>query len=191
MRHSGPEGRCRGQSPGQRPKPTRTRGKPRPIGVPGLTLCRIDQPASRRPPHNVIPGSLGERLEISSPGCEEGRRRAIGVVAALPVSPARPRRWCDAEPLRRQCVTAAQKAGAEDRVRGSVRNQGQGQRQVSASAAESSDQRTVRPPGPDVHGHLRVVQKETCAIRGSQADQALQLFDEVRAMTWRLLNPRP
>ncbi len=38
----------------------------------------------------------------------------------------RPRRWCDAGPLRRQCVTAAQKAGAEDWSRNgdSVRDRG-------------------------------------------------------------------
>ncbi len=56
------------------------------------------------------------------------------------------------------------------RVRDSVRIQGQGQVSATAagisdsqqrSATVNSDQRRIRPPGPDVHGHLRVVQKET------------------------------
>ncbi len=63
------------------------RGKPRPIGVPGLTLCRIDQPATRHAPHNVIPGSPGRHDEVCSPGAEVGRRRAIGVIAAPPINP--------------------------------------------------------------------------------------------------------
>jgi len=41
----------------------------------------------------------------------------------------------------------------------------------------------------EVDTHLRLL-TATSAINGSQADQVLQLFDEVRAMTWRLLNPR-
>ncbi len=94
-----------------------TPGKPRPTGVPGLTLCRIDLQVSWRATHNVIPGSPGERLEVSSPGYEAGRRRAIGVVAALPSTHARPRRWCDAGTPGRNSVTAAQKAGDEGMVR--------------------------------------------------------------------------
>ncbi len=42
----------------------------------------------------------------------------------------------------------------------------------------------------EVDTHLRLL-AAIIAINSSQADQALQLFDEVRAMTWRLLNPRP
>ncbi len=42
----------------------------------------------------------------------------------------------------------------------------------------------------EVDTHLRLL-SATRAINGSHADQALQLFDEVRAMTWRLLNPSP
>ena len=42
----------------------------------------------------------------------------------------------------------------------------------------------------EVDTHLRLL-AATSAINGSQADQALQRFDEVRAMTWRLLNPKP
>jgi four helix bundle protein len=41
----------------------------------------------------------------------------------------------------------------------------------------------------EVDTHLRLL-SATSSINGSQVDQALQLFDEVRAMTWRLLNPR-
>ena len=95
------------------PKQTRSPRKPRPIGVPGLTLCRIDHPASRRSPHNVTPGSPGERDAVCSSGYEAGRRRAIGVVAAVSSTHARPRRWRDAGPPGRQCVTAAQKAGVD------------------------------------------------------------------------------
>ena len=69
----------------------RSRGPPGPadfasIGVPGLTLCRNDHPVSWRSSHNVIPGSPGERDEVCSPGYEAGRRRAIGVVAALAIN---------------------------------------------------------------------------------------------------------
>ncbi len=51
--------RCRGRNRGR--NRSGTRGNSRPIGVPGLTLCRIDHQASRRSPHNVIPGSPGRR----------------------------------------------------------------------------------------------------------------------------------
>ena len=112
---------ARKQRPAQRQNPTRARGKPRPIGVPGLTLCRIDAPASPCPPHNVIPGSLARRDEVSSPGYEAGRRRTIGVVAALPITSARPRRWCDAGPSGRPGATAAQKAGDDGSARNSNR----------------------------------------------------------------------
>ena len=102
------------------------RGKPRPIGVPGLTLCRIDQPATRHAPHNVIPGSPGRHDEVCSPGAEVGRRRAIGVIAAPPINPRATtpmaRRWA----LGRESVPGAQKAGAESMVRnnGSDRDSG-------------------------------------------------------------------
>ncbi len=80
------------------------RGKPRPDGVPGLTLCRIDQPATRHAPHNVIPGSPGRHDEVCSPGAEVGRRRAIGVVAAPPINPRATtpmaRRWAAGTPMR-------------------------------------------------------------------------------------------
>ncbi len=56
---------------------------PTSTGVPGLTLCRNDHPAVHPVPHNVIPGSLGERDAVCCSGYEAGRRRAIGVVAAL------------------------------------------------------------------------------------------------------------
>ncbi len=96
-----------------RPRPVIARGKPRPIGVPGSTLCRIDLQASRRSPHNVQPGSLGERDAVSSPGYEAGRRRAIGVVAALSINPRATtpmvRRWTDGTP----CVPVVQEAGDE------------------------------------------------------------------------------
>ena len=65
----------------------------------------------------AMPGSLGKRAHRSSPRSEAGRRRSIGGVAALPVSHSRPRRWCDAGPLGRQSVTAAQKAGLERTLR--------------------------------------------------------------------------
>ena len=65
----------------RRVKGTRTSPPP---GVPGLTLCRNDHPASRRSPHNVMPGSPGRHDEVSCSGYEAGRRRTIGVVAVLP-----------------------------------------------------------------------------------------------------------
>ncbi len=120
----------------------RTRGIPRLIGVPGPHLCRYDLPEERPARHKCRPGSLGERLEVSSPGYEGGRRRAIGVVAALPETHARPRRWCGAGSPGRQSVTAGRKAGVEDRVRDSVRNQ----RQESATGTLISDRCALLGP---------------------------------------------
>jgi four helix bundle protein len=40
----------------------------------------------------------------------------------------------------------------------------------------------------EVDGHLRLLQI-TGSVAPSKAEQARQLFDEVRAMTWRLLHP--
>ncbi len=42
--------------PGVHPKPTRTSGKPRPIGVPGTPLCWNHHPAPPRAPHNGATG---------------------------------------------------------------------------------------------------------------------------------------
>ena len=41
----------------------------------------------------------------------------------------------------------------------------------------------------EVDSHLRLLEKAG-AINGTKGDRALQTFDEVRAMTWRLLNRR-
>jgi four helix bundle protein len=41
----------------------------------------------------------------------------------------------------------------------------------------------------EVDTHLRLLVGAQ-AIQGENADRALQLFDEVRAMSWRLLHPR-
>ena len=41
----------------------------------------------------------------------------------------------------------------------------------------------------EVDSHLRLL-AHTGAISGSQTNKALEAFDQVRAMTWRLLNPR-
>ncbi len=72
------------------------------------------------------PGSPGERDAVCSTGYEAGRRRAIGGVAALPATSARPRRWCDAGAPGRQSVTAAQKAGVEAMVRNNGSNRDRG-----------------------------------------------------------------
>ncbi len=67
----------------------------------------------RHLPHNALPGSLGERDAVCSPGFEAGRRRAIGVVAALPINHLRDH--ADGATLVRwDNVTADQKAGDED-----------------------------------------------------------------------------
>jgi four helix bundle protein len=42
----------------------------------------------------------------------------------------------------------------------------------------------------EVDAHLRLL-VHARAVPVEQASQALQLFDEVRAMTWRLLHPKP
>jgi hypothetical protein len=49
-------------------------------------MCRIDLSAGRHHRHIVKPGSLGKRDSIICPGSEEGRRRSISVVAAVPVT---------------------------------------------------------------------------------------------------------
>jgi hypothetical protein len=38
------------------------------------------------------------------------------------------------------------------------------------------------------HGHLRLLARAG-AVDTAKADKALDIFDQVRAMTWRLLNP--
>jgi len=42
----------------------------------------------------------------------------------------------------------------------------------------------------EVDSHLRLL-AHAGVVNGVEADRALEIFDEVRAMTWRLLNPRP
>jgi hypothetical protein len=42
----------------------------------------------------------------------------------------------------------------------------------------------------EVDAHLRLL-AHARAVNQEQANQALRLFDEVRAMTWRLLHPKP
>ena len=42
----------------------------------------------------------------------------------------------------------------------------------------------------EVDSHLRLL-AHAGAVSSVKADRALEAFDEVRAMTWRLLNPRP
>jgi four helix bundle protein len=42
----------------------------------------------------------------------------------------------------------------------------------------------------EVDTHLRLL-AQTKAVNPDKADEALGTFDEVRAMTWRLLNPKP
>ncbi len=104
-----------------RPRPTKIRRKPRPIGVPGTPLCRCHHPAPPRAPHNGATGlPRGARRILVLPAT----RQAVGAPSAWSQPPqsthARPRRWCDAGSPGRQCVTAAQKAGVE----GMVRNNG-------------------------------------------------------------------
>jgi four helix bundle protein len=41
----------------------------------------------------------------------------------------------------------------------------------------------------EADSHLRLLEKAG-AINGSKAEQTIETFDEVRAMTWRLLNRR-
>jgi four helix bundle protein len=42
----------------------------------------------------------------------------------------------------------------------------------------------------EVDSHLRLL-AGAGAVNSTMADEALEIFDEVRAMTWRLLNPVP
>jgi hypothetical protein len=71
-----------------------------------------------------------------------------------------------------------------------IRFSGSGRDQRTASA--TSDQRqeavTGMRSGPVVHGGLRVLCLSGTVPR-KKAMTTLDLFDEVRAMTWRLLHP--
>jgi hypothetical protein len=81
----------RRQRPYPRPQPDTTDITS--TGVPGPHLCRNDLSAEHPAPHKCRPGSLGKRDEISSPGNEEGRRRAIGVVVNPRATTPMVRRW--------------------------------------------------------------------------------------------------
>ncbi len=68
-------------------------------------LCAGRTSRRRIPPRTrSMPGSLGERDAVCSPGYEAGRRRAIGVVAALSINPRATtpmvRRWVAGTPMR-------------------------------------------------------------------------------------------
>ncbi len=97
----------------------RQAGKPRPGGVPGSALCRHPEPGA--PPSRTMPYLAPSESAMRS--ALPATKQAAGVPSAwsqpLPVSHARPRRWCDAGSPGRQCVTAAQKAGVEGMVRNS------------------------------------------------------------------------
>ncbi len=104
--------------------------------VPGAQLCWIDLPAPWRARHNCDTGhSTGRAMRSALPA--RGRPPLARTAGSQPSSPppTRPRRWRDAGPPGRQCVTAAQKAGDEGRYQGGGRiqgqrqGQGQGQRQ--------------------------------------------------------------
>ena len=83
--------RCPGTLPGER--------KTAPHGVPGPHCAGTTSRRCIPLRTNVGPGSPGERDAVCCSGYEAGRRRAIGVVAALQSTHERPRRWCDAGPL--------------------------------------------------------------------------------------------
>jgi len=70
---------------------------------------------------------------------------------------------------RRPVLRAGSGAAAGFSIRGGDKIQRQD------SAAETSDQRRMRPPGPDVHGHLRVVQgraNSRCEVRFQGHDES-------------------
>ena len=60
------------------------------------------------------------------------------------------------------------------------------QRAVTGTASEASDDPRVQRTW---HGHLRLLLRAG-VINVGVAAQALETFDQVRAMTWRLLNPQ-
>ena len=109
----GDRGRIRARRPQPMPKQPPTSRTLRPNGVPGPALCR--RPEQVRITLHTMPylAPSAKTLFSLCSGSVAGRRRAIGVVAALQSTHKRPRRWCDAGQLGRQCVTTAQKAGAE------------------------------------------------------------------------------
>jgi four helix bundle protein len=49
--------------------------------------------------------------------------------------------------------------------------------------------RIAYPSAKEVESHLRLL-SQVGVVNCTQADKALAIFDEVRAMTWRLLNPK-
>jgi hypothetical protein len=95
---------------------SRTRGKPPPIGVPGMTLCRNDLAATRRAPHKVHAGlprgaryGLLLRLRGRPPACHRRGRSPQNQPTCDHADGATLGRWDN--------VTAGQKAGDEVRLR--------------------------------------------------------------------------
>ncbi len=104
-------------------------------------------------------------------------RQAAGVPSAWS-QPAqstheRPRRWRDAGPLGRECVTADQKAGDEDRFRDSdrVRDRGRGSGSGSGSGSDgtAADRGTRQPRSLGRAGYVVVPDRPTgTAARSAQ-----------------------
>jgi hypothetical protein len=115
------------------------------LGVRGLTLCRRRSPATRRAPHNVIPGTPGTRDEVCSPGAEAGRRRPIGGVAALPIH--HPRDPADGTTLGPGATrrSGPQKAGDPETKFGIGIGTGIGSELVTGAANDLSDTPFVLP----------------------------------------------
>ena len=55
-------------------------------------------------------------------------------------------------------------------------------------AGEGAGVKGAMRPAKEVDSHLRLL-SAAGAVNGVGAEKALGTFDEVRAMTWRLLNP--
>ena len=104
-----PYPRRSGASPGVPGSSLSLRGYGVPPGVPSLEFfLGIAFPSDSRSEKLLGGQPRATASRCGSPGNELGRRRAIGVVAVLQLSAARPRRWCDAGP-----PEADQKAGDE------------------------------------------------------------------------------
>ncbi len=122
----------RNQRPGQHQKPAisdsssirnSNRSRPGPAEYPAPTGCRVRICAGTSSRRCVPLRTNADRAPSGSAmrSAVPATRQAVGASSAwsqpCQSTPARPRRWCDAGPPGRQCVTATQKAGVEDIVR--------------------------------------------------------------------------
>ena len=132
-----------------------SRGIAPPSGVPGSALCRIDPPGTRHVAHNAATGLPREARPAGfSPGHEAGRRRPIGVVAALQIhhraTTPMGRRWAAEGGPEGRCLQETGTAAAESALSatghrdiGNGNGRGRGERYNPPMTHSPTDSTTV------------------------------------------------